>query len=58
MTSVAPDIAVIGGGIAGATAAAMLGKAGHEVVFMIRIRSNDRNFAARSLMNHSWRFCA
>ena len=34
MTSVAPDIAVIGGGIAGATAAAMLGKAGHEVVFI------------------------
>jgi 2-polyprenyl-6-methoxyphenol hydroxylase-like FAD-dependent oxidoreductase len=34
MTRLAADIAVIGGGLAGATAAAMLGRAGHDVVLI------------------------
>ena len=34
MKSAGPDIAVIGGGMAGATADAMLGRAGHDVMFI------------------------
>ena len=34
MTSLTTDVAIIGGGLAGATAAAMLGRAGHDAVLI------------------------
>jgi len=52
------EIAIVGGGLAGSTAAVMLGRAGHNALSSTRMRFTLMIFAARSSMRRRSLCCA